>query len=349
MARKAAKKPLGALEFLQSERVPQADVYLLTGSDDFLLEESLRRLRRHLIDSDFADFNHGIVHCSAKTRSAELLDALSELPMLTGRRLLELRAIESLTPAAAQAAAPVLEDLGTGMVVVITAAPPQGRKKATENALLQVASRVGVTIHCQVSEGERPEWVRACAGQLGLKPEPGALEALLSRTGADLRLLHSHLGRLSAYAGPAGKISREDVEQLVPFSAQIQTWRLTAAIRSRDFAEANRILDQLLGHGEQPGPLLSYLNSYLVSLVQTEALRRELGSTAAVARALPRKTEYQVRKTLEEAGTWSSSELEMAFEGLLRADMRIKTGAEQRLVLELLLLQLCSRRGRTRG
>ena len=125
------------------------------------------------------------------------------------------------------------------------------------------------------------------------------------------------------------------------------TWRLTAAIGSKDLPGAYKVLDRLLERGEAAGGLLSYLNSYLGSLAQLKSLQAEVGSSLAqLAKAMPRKTEYQIKKNLQEAATWSLSELATAFDRLTRADLRMKTGDEERLLLQLLVLQLCSRSGR---
>ncbi|CAN0457764.1 unnamed protein product, partial [Phaeothamnion confervicola] len=135
------------------------------------------------------------------------------------------------------------------------------------------------------------------------------------------------------------------VEELVPVSSEEQTWRFTSAIGKKSLAEAYIVLDQLLARGEPAGSLLSYLNTYLVGLAQLLHLRQELKTPAAIAAALPRKTEYQVKKNLEEAASFSPQDLRGAFDRIERADFRIKTGSDPRMMLQLLVLQLCSRRG----
>jgi DNA polymerase III delta subunit len=127
----------------------------------------------------------------------------------------------------------------------------------------------------------------------------------------------------------------------------VQTWKLTAALGERNYPLAVALLDRLLEAGETAGTLLSYVNRSLLSLVQATHLKQELGNLADVGAAMsPKKSDWQVKQTLKEAASWSQAELAATFDRLTRADLRIKTGEDPRLVLQLLFLQMCSRRGR---
>jgi DNA polymerase-3 subunit delta len=335
----APRSALPALDFLGRARLPEACLYVLTGPDDYLREQVLARLRQDLLDPGLAEFNHVRLEGGPSTRASSLLDEMAGLPMLAERRLVELHNAPGLRPEVQEALARWILAEGSGPQTVLAVLWPQELAGPLGEAL---AAR-GLAVDCRLDEAGRRQWLERALGRLGVDSEPGVPEALARRAGNDLRHLASQLDKLAAYAGPGGKVTVAAVEELVSRSAEVKTWELTAAIGKRNLRGALQVLHTLLAEGEAPGALLSYLNSYLRGLAQVAALP---GGAAEIARAIPGKREFQVRMTLEELRTWSPSELRGAFELLCRADGRIKSGSDPRLVLELLLLQLCSRKGR---
>jgi DNA polymerase-3 subunit delta len=334
------------MEVLAAPRLPEVSVFLLAGPDDFLREQVLDRLRHEVLDPGFADFNHCRIHCTSGTKSAAILAALLELPMMTDRRLVEIHEAQSLPADVAKALIEPLEETGrTGGTVVALCWRPAGRGGGT-SPLREAAARMGLHLDCTLAEADRPAWVQAALQRLKVQADGAAVSEILQRTGSDLRHLASQLEKLALYAGPGARINREDVRKVVLRSTEVKTWELTAAIGKRDLRSAVRLAEILLEEGEQPGGLLSYLNSYLRSLAQIQALAARHGSSAAnLAREVPGKKEFQIRKTLEELRTWSDRDLQRAFELVCRADLRVKTGQDPRLILELLLVDLCHRRG----
>ena len=347
-----SQQTLRAFQLRGLAKLPESLLYHVTGPDDYLREEVLLRLKRELLDPDFGDFNFRSVRCASHLKLSLLQDALAELPVMTERRLLELANPGGLSAKGWEYVADTYARSAKSKDVILVLAwegaakSKAGAKKKGEIAPPDAQMlEQGVKIVCEVDAKERNPWVQARAQELGLKIDSDALEALLERSGSDLRLLSSHLEKLRLYCGPEESAKKSLVIELVPVSSEVQTWRFTSAIGKKSLAEAYVVLDLLLARGEPAGSLLSYLNTYLVGLAQLLHLRQELKTPAAIAAFLPRKTEYQVKKNLEEATSFSPQDLRGAFDRIERADFRIKTGSDPRMMLQLLVLQLCSRRG----
>ncbi len=344
------RSSVSALEFLRGTEVPERIVYLLTGEDDFLLERVSRYLRDNLLEPSLADFNYGLIRCKPNTRLEQLLDALAELPVMASQRVLELREVSVLPDnIISELLEALLElEMGGGLRVVVGWGCGATRKYAQKSIPSELL-KMSFEIRCRAEPKEIPAWLAAQARQKGLLLGRSGLQTLLLRTGGDLRALSSNLDILASYVGK-GKaknkaLSSSDIEALIPLSASVQTWRLTSAIGNGDFTEAARLVEQLIFQGESPGALLSYLNSYINSLLKVRKLYDQTRSISEVARALPRKKEYQIKKTVEELTTWSLSDLELAWEMLYRADLRIKHGVDPALVLQLMVFRLCARKG----
>jgi DNA polymerase-3 subunit delta len=314
-------------------------LYWLNGSEDFLREQVLRKLRQLVLEPGFEEFNHQVVRLSAATKTSVLLDALSELPMMTERRLLELQQAHELNAKVADELARFLQEkLHPGLVVAVVSDPPK-----TKSGLWDHLRQRGLMLACDLDASQRGDFVAYCCQQKGLQLSKNQQQRVLERSAGGLRLMTSAVERLALFAGESRQVSDAELDRLVHDSAEVQTWKLTAAIGQRKTQEAYALLHKLMQHEEPAQSLLSYLNSYLLGLVQVAELKPRLKTAAAIARELPRRSEFQIRKSLEELSTWSETDLANAFERLARADFRIKTGADPVLVMQLLILQLCHR------
>ena len=320
---------------------------MLEAADEFLEEQVLNRFRKLILEPGFEDFNYQKIRCAKSTKPGPLLDALAELPVMTEGRLLVLQNVELLTPDCAELAAREVElGLAAGVHLVVSYTPA---RKKLKSALVDLVAAKGMVLRCEMGQEERQRWAEDRLKQAGVKSGPGAIAALLERVGDNSRSVASQLDRLALLVGKGQAVTRKEVEAIVPVSSTVAMWKLTAAVGKRDLPGANSILNRVLSQGEHPGTILSYLNAYLVGLVQVGGLYKRLGSTAEVAKSIPRKKEFQVKKTLQELKTWGRRDLELGFEMLARADQRMKTGHTPRMVLQLLLLQLCNRRARSRA
>ncbi len=344
MARVSSSK-LAVLEFLkQAEKTDfSPEIFLLSGDDEYLHELVLKRLEARYIEPDFRDFNFRRLDCAKSTTAGEVSGLLSELPTLVEHRLVFLHSLTALSKDhSARLVDTWRKDIAHGTVLV---ASYSGALK--DSPWIGELGKAGATtVECSLQGAEIDSLLSAFARKQGSKVDPAVLRALRERVGENIRGLISHLERCLLSLRPGEILKAERVEELVPFSAEVAMWKMTAAIGQRNHREALTILDHQLDRGEAPGAILGYLHSYLTSLIETQGLMRRLGSAAAVAEALPRKKEFQVKKTLEELRSWSNDDLEAGLEGMLRADFKSKGGAggaDPRLLLQMLILKLCSR------
>ena len=332
------------LDWLSQPFGQPSTFYWLNGSEDYLREQVQRKLRREVLDEGFAEFNHQVLRLSASTKPAVLLDALSELPMMTDRRLLELQNVHELPAKVADELNKMLqhEALHPGLIVALVGDTPK-----TKSGLWDTLRQKALVLTCDLEPKQRGEFVSYCCAQHKLELTSQQQNLVAERTAGSLRLITSAVERLALFAGDSHQVSQGELDQLVHDSAEVQTWKLTAAVGEANVRKAYALLERLLKQ-EAAQSLLSYLNSYLLGLVQVLQLKPRLKTAAAIAKELPRRSEFQIKKSLEELGSWNESDLGNAFERLARADFRIKTGSDPLLVMQLLILQLCNRSGARR-
>ena len=311
-----------------------------------LREKVLHKLRQTFLDPGFAEFNHSQLRLQSSSKLGPLVAALSELPMLCEQRVLELHQVHELPAKVADELAQYLqrEPLHSGLLLILVGETPK-----TKSILWDWCKGKAVPLVCDLEVKQRARFIDYCSGRHQLKLTSSQRQQVLDRCGSSLRQIQTSIEQLALFAGSKKAVSDAELDLLVHDSSEVQSWKLTEAIAKRDAPRAYAILHRLLQKKEEAAGLLSYLNSYLLGLVQVQELRPRLKTAAAIAKELPRRSEFQVRKSLEELSSWNERELEMAFERLARADHRIKTGTEPILMLQLLILQLTSRKGTGRN
>lgn len=346
---KSASATLGVLEFLKIAESQEFSptVFVLTGADDYLHELVLKKLEGRYLDADFRDFNFRRLDCTRQTGAGEILGLLSELPTLVDHRMVFLNGIAALgKDVGTRLVDGWQRDLAPGTVLVASVGGP-----VKDSPLVPALSKVGTKIECSLQGPDVDRLLAAFARKLGASVSAPVLRHLRERVGDSLRGLISSLERCIVSLRPGETLNEGRVDALIPFSAEVAMWKMTSAIGQRNHREALAILDHQLERGESVGAILGYLHSYMTSLIQVEGLMKELGSASAVAQALPRKKEYQVKKTVEELRTWSASDFQGALEAMLKTDFKSKGGSgggDPRLLLQMLVLKMCSRRkGRT--
>lgn len=337
-----AVRPAGPTAWNWLQAVPELrGLVWLVGPEDYLREQLLRKIRLSTLEVGFEDFNHQVLSLGSQTRWATLVDALSEIPQMAERRLLELHQVEDLSSKVADQLAQLLsqEKLHPGLVVVLVS----GTRKLRP-ALLEVLEHRAQAVACDIETAQRSDFVAWSCQQCGLTLTTQQIQVLVERTGGSLRALASWVERLRLYAGSAGSLSDREVDSLVEDSSEVQVWKLTEALGRRQMGRSYELLHRILRQ-EPAQTLLSYLNTYVVGLIRVAELKGRLKTAAAIAKELPPRSEFQIRKSLEELASWSEAELELTLQRMARADYRIKTGTEPILMLQLLILQICSRKG----
>ncbi len=339
------KRSAKALDVLREGVAREDTVVLLSGEDEYLHELLLKRLESDRVDADFRDFNYRKVECARSTDAGTLDAVLSELPTLVDERMVVLSRLSQLDRSVStQMARTWTESLAPGTLLVVTAGGP-----LKDNLFWTDLAKRGVQVDCSLTESEIDSILNYFSRKQNRKVDKAAFVTLKERAGLDLRALLSHVERCLLSLKEGETLTAERVTELVPFSAEVAMWKMTKAIGDRNHREALAILDKQLERGEPAGSILRYLNMYLSSLVQIGGLMKQLNSPVEVARAIPRKTEFQVKKSVEELRTWSTRDLEEGFEVLARADYKSKGGeggADPKLLLQMAILKLCSRKRR---
>jgi len=307
------------------QRIASGDIeplYLVTGED----EAGMSTLAAALADSveeDFRAFNVQRFYGSdGGVRLASVLDAASTLPLLSPRRVVLLLQAERVLAARKR---PSGGEAGDDEEGEGDEGGGEGKSPAGDMALLKTYAtnphpHAAVAVFAaglqKVFEGLAKEAavvvcepsfdaLRALAQEHGVRFEPGAMDLLRQRAGADAGRLRADAERVLLYAAGRKVITREHVSDVTGRPAAAGGGQLWREVANRNAAAALREMGLELDEGAVPYMVLGLLRSVVERTV--------------ASRDLPR-----------------------ALDAVLRTDLALKTsGGDPRVLLERLVVELC--------
>jgi len=207
-------------------------------------------------------------------------EAIQTVPMFGGRRAVWLKDVNFLADTVtgkAEGTLALVEDLKKILqavnpaesAVLVTAAPVDRRRSfpkwCEQNADFVLADGG--------EDGGALEGVAiAEAATLGARFEPGAVQALVARTGGNTRLLVEEVHKLSVHAAEGAAISEADVAELTPNSAESEFFEAADAFGSGDLAWTLAALHRHFFAGGDARPILAALQNRNRLMLQVRAL-----------------------------------------------------------------------------
>src|ERR1700675_3205267 len=320
---------------------------LLLGDEPYLRDTCRAQLIEKFVPE--ASRTWAVSHYSADRGETEAaLSQAQSLPMLSPQQVVFLEdaeAIEKLGDKNREETVAQLElylgDPAPFTVLVIEAANLDERMK-----LAKVLSQK--TLVVEVGLGENPEQRQSAAlltaetfaKKHQLQFEKGAAEDLAERVSADLMRLKTEIEKLANYLGDRKKITREDVNVMVASEKTTNVWALADLLASRQGQKSLEFLDRLLRDGEAPLEMLGALTWMYRKLIEASEIRGAMNGWQA-ARTLGMRPE-QADIALRAARKTSKVQLLSGLRALEKADDRLKSSKDSRMVLEFLVTELTS-------
>jgi DNA polymerase-3 subunit delta len=197
----------------------------------------------------------------------------------------------------------------------------------------------------ELKDSQVVPWIMKTAKDLGLDMDSHACAYLQQIVGNQLRDLFVELEKLSIRYGTTA-VGMEEVEQLAIYSRTYTIFELMDEVSSKRTVESLRVLKRFL---EEEGKdailrILGMLGRQMRLLWQTKAIVDRGGRPSDTAKALGLPI-FLARKLLQQSQQWDADALEQVFQLLYKADGHIKAGSAGQLVLENLVLSICTSGG----
>jgi DNA polymerase-3 subunit delta len=357
MARSGSPKRLVGIrlsEFLKHPEAAPKPIYVLLGSDPYLLDQGRRAVRRQVL----ADADPGMALLELGGEEAvlaDVLDALRTPPFLAPRRLVSIREAEKFLgqkggggeDEGAESPAADGKKVREALLRYLEAPAPTGSlclEVASWNESTSLAKRVaavGCVICCEVTEpGTLPGWLqRETRSRYHKTLTYAAAQMLLEYLGTDMAALLAALDALALFTESATAIDAPDVDSVIARGHHDRVWALSDAVAERRIPRALELLDAFWAEGMVAPQIVGLLRSTFRQLIRTKALARRMSLDAAMAQAnVFYGAQDRVRRAL---AAFSVEHLAGAYQALVDTDLEAKTTPNDRLAMETLVHRLC--------
>ena len=327
-------------------------IHLLYGDDEFSLRESLSSMKEAVGTDDLRDVNITVLN-GTQVSFDELAATCDTVPFLADMRMVIVEGLLSMfewRPQTRAGAASSRRALGPweGLPEYLSRTPQTTdlvfveERLTQSNALLaKIRPLAKIQTFPLPTGAALGRWIRERAAKLEVDIEPGAVGALADSIGGNLRLIDQELRKLSLFRR-GEPVRAGDVEELVADTKETNIFAAVDAVIEGRTGTALRLVRRLLDSGRTPGHLISMIARQVRLLLLAKDLRAnnvagtQMGSRLSLSG-------YPLRKTLEQEGRFTSTQLVVIHRKLLEADLAMKTGpTDEHLVLETLVADMAA-------
>jgi DNA polymerase-3 subunit delta len=260
----------------------------LCGADDFLVgrlaRERFDALAAEVPDEFAREVVNGFAGNVGEAAGAvnRFREAVQTVAMFGGRRLVWLKDVNFLADSVtgrAEGTLRAVEDLQQVLAavnpeetLVLVSASPVDRRRSFPKWCEKQADFTLVGGDGEAGGDALAAVARAEAQGLGTRFEPGAVELLLAKVGANTRLLVEEVNKLAAYAGEGEAITEAHVAELTPNAAEGDFFESAEAFFSGDLRWTLAALGRHFFAGGDARPVISALQNRNRILLQVRAL-----------------------------------------------------------------------------
>ena len=334
---------------LQSGQI--APLYLLEGSETYLRDQALKKLSDAAVDVSVRDFNYAAISV-AQGDLDEALALAKQFPMISARRMIVVTGFEAISD---DKQLELLKDylrdpVQTSVLVFVSDGLDNRRNIST---MLRKSCEV-VSFESLDERAGAPNWIRDYVSRAGCSIDQAAATYLVGMVGVDLLRLSNELDKLIAFVGEKGRITQDEIDELVRHSREHSNFELTDAIVDGNRKKALNLLHRIFDNAsESPQSLslmiLGAIASNYRKMVGAKELMKQNAPNSEVAKlvGLP---PFKVGQFNEQVRRIETSHLLKGMERIAATDVALKTSmATPRMLLEVLICELCPAKSERRA
>lgn len=325
-----------------------APVYVLHGAETFLRDGAAGYISQVAFgDGDLRDFNDNSFSLNDPANIKNALAAADQLPMMAARRVVRITDVRVTNTSARDTLKEDFEAVLEGYlsnpspssIVIFVTDEFNGVRKMSK-----LLEKYAETVEFAELQGnDLINWIEKEFAKLGAVADTGATRHLVAIAGSSLRKLTNEIAKLTAASLPNGKITVDLIDDLVPYSADLDYFALTDNLVGGRPRQAFTVLKKILDDGAEPLALLGLLSYNFRRLLMVKEMMADGEDRQMIARGL--KLRYNDQEAfLASARRTSVQHLTHSIQQLAATDLAIKTSAGgptgARLMLEMLVCEL---------
>lgn len=237
----------------------ESAAYLLAGTEQFLKQENLAKLKSACLDKNSADFNFNSFYAGTNA-AKEVLECACTAPFFGGRRVVVVYSVDDFSTSDKQIIISYLKRPHKFTLLILETAETK-----LNQGFLRDVSRLTQVVLCKPLKGPSLfSWIDKRVASYNKKIEVRARNLLAENLNNKLELILNSLESLNAYTGKRGVIETSDVEKLVGLDVTTSAFELSDQIRRGSKCEALKNLNKLLYNGVNSSQILGGLTYKLL-------------------------------------------------------------------------------------
>jgi len=297
-------------------------LYLVTG-EPFYQRAFISRLKHLLLHTDMDDYNHEKLD-GEQLEIRDILRRAESAPLFGAQRLLVISRApffgKKMSDKDKNAFLDYLANPCQTTVLVFCADTIDKKLKPVK----EVKKRDMLIEFSELKPWEMDHWITSRVRTMGYKIDPKAVATLIERTGSHLNLLEQELDKLFAYIGKKEIIMSEDIEAVVPPSAETNVFHLVDCIGEKQLSQAMSRLQEL-SHKEAPVKILFMIARQFRLLIKMKQRLTEGESVENASKNL-KIHPFVGKKLASQSKNFTDGELSRALRLVQKIDYKMKTG-----------------------
>lgn len=318
-------------------------IYYIYGTETYLMDEEVKALKERVLSHPFKDLNCQTFYAKEADTST-ILGAVQTLPVMAPWRFVLVKEAEALTNSQLEGLIPYINNPVPTTSLVFIAYTSKVDKRLSFFSIL--GKRGYLFYFGPLFRNQLPSWIKGEARRLGKGITDEAIGRLLEVVGDDLGDIKGEMDKLALYVGENGMIDEADVEAVVAPVRMDTIFDLTESIGRRELKKALLALQRVMEGGEAPPKILAMIARQFRILWRVKTLDKKGVSKERFARLVGVSPNYLDGYMRQSKGFGEGGFLKI-FKMLHRADMAIKSERLQGLILERLVMDLCSTNSRS--
>lgn len=303
-------------------------IYFFYGDEDYNIEQEVKKLRKKLLDNNYASMNFKKF---GNPNFADLISLLRTQPMMFGNQIFVINCEDYFSKSFEDIQLDEIENSLKNNVeslcIIFTAILPrnEGKKIDSRKKIYKI-----LTKYAQVQEfptiktyktDEITNWINKEAKKNDVTIEKDAALCLVEQVGNNLRELAQEIKKLKLLAFPETKITKDMIREISIANEDLFGFAdyLLSGNKARAFTEFKRLLDK-----KHPLEILSAIQTMIRRWILIKSKSAEL-PIYEIAK-LTGQHEYVVKMTLEKMENTQLKNLVKLKQNLTNAEYKIKSG-----------------------
>lgn len=301
----------------------QTRAVLVFGRDEGLVRERAEKIGKQVaadLSDPFQVARPGLN--DIKESPSVLLDEVSAISMLGGRRLVRLEGAGNESTEAVKLALGSTQ--GDGLLVITA-----GDLKPTSSLRkLMEAAKNGLAMACyEDSAQDLMGLVQSVLSDAGLSATQDAVAYLVDNLGGDRMVSRGELEKLVLYKGEeGGQVTLSDAKACVGDTSALALNQIAEAVTAGNLVNLEKLLERAWTAGHSAIPILRHLQLRIMRFHLARGMMDQgMNAAEAVNKLRPPVFFGERDRFIGELQRWSARKLEMALEILLEAELDCKT------------------------